>query len=483
MAEGDSRDLQDLNKSFSNLSQPTAGNKRYIIQHQLEDLRKQRDHVIATRLREKEMNRGDMDGVRITSSTPQQKFERGSSLNALDESINKLRSTILRTRQELTRADTKERGLYSVERNQVTPSESDHLNKENIDLEKKHADMEEYLLQRETELWAQEVRLYEREKELEQLWKQMTEIKLGHGMPIKTEKKDEEFQHTEVAHVNQGLNIKINLTAFSGIEPVPKNESTFEEFKLEMDSIRQIYSEETIKQALRRSLKGQARKTMLHLGPNATINDIVLRLEENFGNIACEDTILSKFLNSEQEPDESIVAWSLRLEELMLQIEMRTTMSEREKKEKLRNRFWKGLYSAELRQATRTYFDSDTAYEQLKNKVRREEFEIKSTRSKKSYNENRKANIRQTEAAVLDPTEKLNELMKKLEVLNKKVDDLSHTSKELPIDYNTMNRERIYPRGLRGGRGRALYQRRGYFSQRENRENREERNINKNLNG
>jgi hypothetical protein len=91
-----------------------------------------------------------------------------------------------------------------------------------------------------------------------------------------------------------GLDIKLNITPFSGIEPVPSNEATFEEWELEIDCVKTIYSEMVVLQAIRKALRGQAKRIMLHLGPYASVEDIEKKLEDSFGNIASDNfTVLN----------------------------------------------------------------------------------------------------------------------------------------------------------------------------------------------
>ncbi|KAH3735830.1 hypothetical protein DPMN_042388 [Dreissena polymorpha] len=45
---------------------------------------------------------------------------------------------------------------------------------------------------------------------------------------------------------------KLNLSAFSGVVPVPKNEVSFEDLKLEVDNVKVIYSQNAVNQSLRK---------------------------------------------------------------------------------------------------------------------------------------------------------------------------------------------------------------------------------------
>ncbi|KAH3724946.1 hypothetical protein DPMN_050773 [Dreissena polymorpha] len=124
--------------------------------------------------------------------------------------------------------------------------------------------------------------------------------------------------------------IKLNISSFSGEVPVPRSESSFEDFKLEVDSVKVIYADHVVKQGLRRALKGQAKKKMLHMRADATVDEIMTELEDNFGNVASTDTLLSRFLSAEQDIGESVTQWGLRLEEMLLQVTRKTKIDDEE---------------------------------------------------------------------------------------------------------------------------------------------------------
>lgn len=80
---------------------------------------------------------------------------------------------------------------------------------------------------------------------------------------------------------HEGFHMKPYIGTFSGSEPKPKNESSFEDFKLEVESLiaTEIYSDVSIAQAIRKALKGQAKKVLLTMGPLAKPSDMVNRIE------------------------------------------------------------------------------------------------------------------------------------------------------------------------------------------------------------
>ena len=109
------------------------------------------------------------------------------------------------------------------------------------------------------------------------------------------------------------------ITVFSGEEPRPKRESSFEEWTYEVRCLRKdkMYSEATIGQAIRKSLKGQAKKVLLPMGSDATVDQIIQRLEGVFGNVATPMSILQEFYSVYQKQGETVASWGLRLEEIL----------------------------------------------------------------------------------------------------------------------------------------------------------------------
>ena len=87
------------------------------------------------------------------------------------------------------------------------------------------------------------------------------------------------------------------FSIFSVEDPRPKTESTFEEWKYEVSCLQKdkIYSDTVIGQAIRKSLKGQAKKVLLPMGSGTTVEEILELLEGIFGNVATSISILQEF--------------------------------------------------------------------------------------------------------------------------------------------------------------------------------------------
>ena len=155
------------------------------------------------------------------------------------------------------------------------------------------------------------------------------------------------------------------ISQFSGVEPTPKNESTFEAWRLKIESLRSpnMFPEYMVTQSIRNSLKVPARNTLLTLGPRASSEEILHKLESVFGNVASGQSIMQEFYTAVQQPDENVTMWSLRLEEILQTVAEKSSISAEQKNVMLRERFWRSLHSTELQNATQVYYHQTKDFE------------------------------------------------------------------------------------------------------------------------
>ena len=171
--------------------------------------------------------------------------------------------------------------------------------------------------------------------------------------------------------------IKPNISQFSGVDPTPKNESKFEAWKLEIETLRRsnMFPDYLVGQYIRNSLKVPARNTLLTLGPMAFSQEMIDKLTSVFGNVASGQSIMQEFYTAVQQPEESVTMWSLRLEEILQRVSEKSQISADQKNEMLRERFWRSLHNTELQNATQVYYHQTKSFEELRSKVRAEEYE------------------------------------------------------------------------------------------------------------
>ncbi|XP_053406322.1 trichohyalin-like [Mercenaria mercenaria] len=156
-------------------------------------------------------------------------------------------------------------------------------------------------------------------------------------------------------------------------------ETTFEEWKIEVEIILKsgLYEENILRQAIINSLCGHIRKILLTMSPDATIQQIISKLEGIYGNIRSAESVLSEFYMSKQRKEENVSEWGLRLESILQRAIEKGHIKEEQREDMLKARFWRHLYSEDLKNATRL---SSKSSEELRRKVRIEENEMLMTR-------------------------------------------------------------------------------------------------------
>ncbi|MEW8545302.1 MAG: hypothetical protein AB2693_17405, partial [Candidatus Thiodiazotropha sp.] len=147
------------------------------------------------------------------------------------------------------------------------------------------------------------------------------------------------------------------ISQFSGEDPKPKNEASYEEWRYEVNCLRKEHKETDIAQAIRKSLRGQAKKVLLPLGASASIADIMTKMEGVFGNVATGESVLREFYTATQNQDETVASWGLRLEELLQKAIDKGHLKPDEKNDMLREKFWRALRSDRLKNATRVHYE------------------------------------------------------------------------------------------------------------------------------
>ena len=90
-----------------------------------------------------------------------------------------------------------------------------------------------------------------------------------------------------------------------------------------------------------------------------------------------DDSILEGFLTATQKQDETVLAWGLRLEELMHEAISKGNVKREDSDNLLKRRFSREFKSEKLRNATSSKFESKMNFDQLKQAVREEEQESK----------------------------------------------------------------------------------------------------------
>ena len=179
------------------------------------------------------------------------------------------------------------------------------------------------------------------------------------------------------------------------------------------------------------------------MSTTASSRDITSRLENVYGNVACGQAVVQAFHTAVQSAEENVAECAVRLEEILKRAVDKGQIVENSRDEILRSKCWRGLYSQDLKNATKIYYESEKNFEKLLYKVRSEEYELRKPEadSKKKSTGTR---------AEHNPIQGMPE--NQIEILTKLCDRMDSIEKKL----QTQNYNRDNYRGGRGrGRGRG----------------------------
>ena len=134
------------------------------------------------------------------------------------------------------------------------------------------------------------------------------------------------------------------------------------------------HSKEIIAQAIRRSLKGEAGRIVMRLGPYATVEQILGKLSCIYGDVEEKEAILGEFYGARQKQNENVTEWSCRLEDILSKATMNGEVPASNSDKMLHDMLWKGLRS-ELKDITHYEKERYSSFDQLRVALRRIEKE------------------------------------------------------------------------------------------------------------
>lgn len=241
-----------------------------------------------------------------------------------------------------------------------------------------------------------------------------------------------------------------------------KGDISWKTFKYEIEAVRNegVFSPEEIATGIRRAVKGAASDKLRRMGPDVTLDEMLSKLERDYGNIESRETILMKFYTCTQKSNETLESYSSRAEELFEQA-ISLGALRRSDTATLKGKIHAGL-NKELKHISMFLMQGDLDYDAFKVELRRLETALKESEATgsvpcKPVVATQKNNTDNEMKAMRDEMKelfrKLTERMEQLEKVNQEESARSY--------YNSSRNERR-GRGLysqnRGGRGRGQYQ-------------------------
>lgn len=209
---------------------------------------------------------------------------------------------------------------------------------------------------------------------------------------------------------------KPRIPIFSGEE---KSEVSFDVWKYEIKCIirEKNYSDAILLQSIRGSLKGKARSLLLSLDENVTPLQMIDKLEGVYGNVFTSETLLQQFYSENQQPNQSVAEYGMKLESLVQQAVDKGQINAPAKNDMLRSKFWSGLRDPMLKNASRYKYDTMMDFDQLRKEIRSIELDL--SNSSKMVNENKSQ-----QHSTIAQSDKLDELLKTVRSLNKRMESV-----------------------------------------------------------
>ena len=115
----------------------------------------------------------------------------------------------------------------------------------------------------------------------------------------------------------------------------------------------------------------------MHLGEEASAEEIIRKLERVYGVVESGATILQRFYNSRQEDNEGVAAYGCRLEDILSDAIDRGVVPKRQADEILMNKFWSGLREERVKNVVRHRIDQMRDFDSLLAEVRAAEQEVR----------------------------------------------------------------------------------------------------------
>ena len=230
------------------------------------------------------------------------------------------------------------------------------------------------------------------------------------------------------------------ISIFSGNS---KGATQFDLWRYEVQCLKGQYSESIILQAIRRSLRGEASKVLLCLGTEASVDDIVLKLDSIYGDVQRKETILAEFYSARQQVKETVADWGCRIEELINKVDRISPLDVHVKDEMLRNIFWHGLHQS-LKNISGHKYDNTSSFHELLVAIRHIECSQHKDTSSVSASNIKKTEHSKTDNASQRPSDNkvISQLQQAVKDLTSQLQQLQEQHSEDVIHSDTHQHER-----------------------------------------
>ena len=164
----------------------------------------------------------------------------------------------------------------------------------------------------------------------------------------------------------------LDIGKFSGTEPVPNNELTFDQWRIDVRSYQTSVPDHILLPAVRKSIIGKAQSVVRTLGPNYLVEDVIRCLARENEGVTSSDIIFKEFYQLKQERGEKVQIFSIRLRDALTNLTSRfpEEVLAKDHDKMLRDRFFYSI-KAEMRNSIRHLYDNEkVTFGELLMKVR-----------------------------------------------------------------------------------------------------------------
>lgn len=127
-----------------------------------------------------------------------------------------------------------------------------------------------------------------------------------------------------------------------------------------------IYSDVQVMMAIRRSLRGLASDVLLTLRPDATTTELLVAMDNKFGNVLPVSKLQEQFWSQKQSSTESITNWACRLEDLAARIQDQdSTLTTEGAAHMVQEKFVSGLHNQRIHDGLRHIVYSGASFNEI----------------------------------------------------------------------------------------------------------------------
>ena len=173
--------------------------------------------------------------------------------------------------------------------------------------------------------------------------------------------------HSTISVVGSQASTKISKPParpnFSGTNPVPKDEGSYEQWKFQVTGALKVCTEEAVRSVIIRSMRGEVREMISFIGFDGDLTDILEKIEKHFGKQLSGDRLQQEFYQLSQEKLEKIHHFAGHLEQKYKYLEEK--FPDRYQTSNLKDRLFHGMHSNIREYMCFLYKKADVAYEEF----------------------------------------------------------------------------------------------------------------------